>query len=194
MRPVSHLDSYRTAGHVEAPAPPLPVLPQPWDARLADPDGFHLDLIHRWMQSPHVAAFWRQAWPRDRWELELRDHLAGNDIRPVLVALEGRPVIYLEVYRAARDRVAKCYHARPHDIGLHIAVGELAMTDRGLVRTLLPVLTRALFDADPQCTRVILEPDVRNTRAIKSFQAGGFQLADEILLPDKVAALMVCPR
>ncbi|GLZ36109.1 hypothetical protein Lesp02_82960 [Lentzea sp. NBRC 105346] len=193
MKPVSHLDSYRN--RVEAPAPPAPLLlPKPWDAKLVDPDGFHLDLIHGWMQKPHVAAFWRQAWPRDRWEQELRGHLAGNDIRPFLVARDGHPVIYLEVYRAARDRVAQCYQARPHDIGLHVAIGELAMTDRGLVRALLPVLTKALFDADPHCTRVILEPDVRNTRAIKSFQAGGFVIADEILLPDKVAALMVCKR
>jgi acetyl CoA:N6-hydroxylysine acetyl transferase len=35
---------------------------------------------------------------------------------------------------------------------------------------------------------------VRNKRAIRSFEAGGFMAADEIMLPNKLALLMVCPR
>lgn len=192
MKPVSHLDSYRK--HTTADAPPIPVLTDPWKARTAHPDGYDLHLIHRWNQAPHVAAFWRQAWTLPRWEEELRGQLDGDDIRPLLISWHGRPVIYAEVYRAARDQVAQCYQVRPHDLGLHVAVGDLAMTDRGLVRSLLPQLTHALFDADPHCTRIVMEPDVRNRRAIRAFQAGGFMVADEIMLPNKVAVLMVCPR
>ncbi|WP_434442593.1 GNAT family N-acetyltransferase [Lentzea sp. E54] len=192
MKPVSHLDSYRT--QITAGAPPVPELPAPWDARVARSDGYDLHLVHRWNQAPHVAAFWRQAWTLPRWEEELRTHLKGDDVRPLLISWHGRPVIYAEVYRAARQAVAGCYQARPHDLGLNLAVGELAMTDRGLVRALLPRLTNALFEADPHCTRIVLEPDVRNTRAIRSFEAGGFMAADEIVLPGRVALLMVCKR
>ncbi|MET9230672.1 GNAT family N-acetyltransferase [Lentzea sp. NPDC003310] len=192
MKPVTHLDSYRR--RLTADAPPVPELSMPWDARLARPDGYDLHLVHRWNQAPHVAAFWRQAWTLPRWEEELRGHLAGDDVRPLLISWHGRPVIYAEVYRAARHAVAQGYRARPHDLGLNLAVGELAMTDRGLVRSLLPRLTDALFEADPHCTRIVLEPDVRNTRAIKSFEAGGFVATDEIMLPGKLALLMVCRR
>lgn len=192
MKPVSHLDSYRK--QVTAGAPPIPVLADPWQARVARPDGYDLHLIHRWHQAPHVAAFRRRAWPLPRWEQELDAHLGGDDVRSLLISWHGRPVIHAEVYRAARDVVSECYQARPHDLGLHLAVGELAMTDRGLVRSLLPRLTDALFEADPHCTRIVLEPDVRNKRAIRSFQAGGFLAADEIMLPNKVALLMVRPR
>lgn len=136
MKPVSHLDSYRT--QITAGAPPVPELPAPWDARVARSDGYDLHLVHRWNQAPHVAAFWRQAWTLPRWEEELRAHLKGDDVRPLLISWHGRPVIYAEVYRAARQAVAGCYQARPHDLGLNLAVGELAMTDRGLVRALLP--------------------------------------------------------
>jgi lysine N-acyltransferase len=196
VRPVTHLDAYRPTDDLSAvPGPPLPELTGGWHARAADPDTRDLDLVHRWMQSPHVAAFWHQAWPRERWEEELRGQLSGRHSLPVLVSRAGGdPVIYLEVYRAARDVVAKVYPARPHDLGLHVAVGELSMTDQGLVRGLLPVLTAALFEADPRCTRVLLEPDVRNRRAIASFTAGGFAPVGEVLLPDKVALLMVRTR
>lgn len=192
MKPVSHLDSYRK--HTTAGAPAIPGLSDPWQARAARSDGYDLHLIHRWHQAPHVAAFWRQAWTLPRWEEELRDHLAGDDVRPTLISWHGRPVIYAEVYRAARDEIGRCYQARPHDLGLRLAVGELALTDRGLVRSLLPHLADALFDADPHCTRIVMEPDVRNKRAIRSFQAGGFAAADEIMLPNRVALLMVRTR
>lgn len=192
MRPVSHLDSYRK--QVTAGAPPIPVLRDPWHARVARSDGYDLHLIHRWNQAPHVAAFRRQAWTLPRWEEELAGQLSGDDVRPLLISWHGRPVIHAEVYRAARDAVAGCYRTRPHDLGLHVAVGEFALTDRGLVRSLLPHLTAALFEADPHCTRIVLDPDVSNTRAIRSFEAGGFVIADEIMLPNKVALLMVCRR
>lgn len=192
MKPVSHLDSYRK--HTTADAPAIPELTDPWHARAARPDGYDLHLIHRWNQAPHVAAFWRQAWPLPRWEEQLESHLVGDDVRPLLISWHGRPVIYTEVYRTARHQIAECYQARPHDLGLRLAVGELAMTDRGLVQALLPHLSDALFEADPHCTRIVLEPDVRNTRAIRSFQAGGFMVADEIMLPNKVALLMVRTR
>ncbi|MFE2753074.1 GNAT family N-acetyltransferase [Actinosynnema sp. NPDC059335] len=192
---MSHLDAYRPTDDLSGvPGPPLPVLTGGWHARAVDPDTSDLDLVHRWMQAPHVAAFWHQAWPRARWEQELRAQLAGTHSLPVLVSRGGDPVIYLEVYRAARDVVAGVYPARPHDLGLHVAVGELAMTGQGLVREVLPEVARALFDADPRCTRVLLEPDVRNRRAIASFTAAGFAPVGEVLLPDKVAVLMVRTR
>ncbi|MFD1151203.1 GNAT family N-acetyltransferase [Saccharothrix hoggarensis] len=192
---MTHLDDYRPADDLSGvPGPPLPVLTDGWHARAVDPDSRDLDVVHRWMQAPHVAAFWHQAWPRDQWEAELRRQRGGRHSLPVLVSKRDDPVIYLEVYRAARDVVAEVYPARAHDLGLHVAVGDLGMTDRGLVRTLLPVLTKALFDADPHCTRVLLEPDVRNRRAIASFRAGGFEPVGEVLLPDKVALLMVRTR
>jgi RimJ/RimL family protein N-acetyltransferase len=192
VKPVTHLDSYRK--QATAGAPPIPVLTDPWEARAARPDGYDLHLIHRWHQAPHVAAFWQRAWALPRWERELRDQLDGDDVRPLLISWHGRPVIHAEVYRAARDAVAECYQARPHDLGLTLAVGELAMTDQGLVRSLLPPLADALFAADPHSTRIVMAPDVGNKRAIRSFEAGGFVAADEIMLPDKVALLMVRKR
>lgn len=188
MKPVSHLDSYRK--HTTAGAPAIPGLSDPWQARAARSDGYDLHLIHRWHQAPHVAAFARRAWTLPQWKTQLD----RDDVRTLLISWHGRPVIHAEVYRAARNVVGSSYQARPHDLGLTVAVGELAMTDQGLVRSLLPRLTDALFEADPHCTRIVLDPDVRNTRAIRSFEAGGFVAADEIMLPGKVALLMVCKR
>ncbi|HEY8371319.1 MAG TPA: GNAT family N-acetyltransferase [Pseudonocardiaceae bacterium] len=176
------------------PAPPLPHLSAPWSIRPAQADGEDLELVHRWMQAPHVAAFWKQAWPREQWAEELDRQLTGEHSLPCLASLDGEPVAYLEIYRVLRDRLAGHYPHRPHDLGVHVAIGELGRTGRGLGRALLRATAEGLLAADPHCTRVVAEPDVRNAPSVRAFVAAGFRRITEITLPDKRAALLVYPR
>ncbi|MFF8290042.1 GNAT family N-acetyltransferase [Streptomyces sp. NPDC016309] len=176
------------------PGPPLPLLSAPWSARVARPEGADLDLVHGWMRSPHIDAFWHQAWPRERWYEEIAGHLAGDAILPLLIDLDGRPLAYVEVYRVARDRLAGHYAELPHDLGVHIAIGDADRTGRGLGRTLLRVLARGLLAADPACVRVVAEPDVTNVPSLRAFGAAGFRPAGEVTFPEKTAALLVHPR
>jgi RimJ/RimL family protein N-acetyltransferase len=176
------------------PAPPLPLLNGPWSARVAQAEGTDPDLVHGWMRSPHVDAFWHQAWPRERWIEEIAGHLAGDAILPVLIDLDGRPLAYIEVYRVLRDRLAGHYPYHPHDLGVHIAIGEVNRTGQGLGRSLLRALAVGLLAADPECARVVAEPDVNNAPSLKAFAAAGFRPAGEVAFPDKTAALLVRPR
>ncbi|MFK0252397.1 GNAT family N-acetyltransferase [Streptomyces sp. NPDC090445] len=176
------------------PGPPLPLLPGPWSARTARAGGADLDLVHGWMQSPHIDAFWHQAWPRERWHEEIAGHLAGVAVRPVLVALDGEPVAYIEVYRVLRDRLTEHYAYHPRDLGVHIAVGEEARTGKGLGRTLLRALAEGLLAADPACPRVVAEPDAANTASLRAFGAAGYRRIREITLPEKTAVLLCHPR
>ncbi|HEX8705442.1 MAG TPA: GNAT family N-acetyltransferase, partial [Myxococcaceae bacterium] len=105
------------------PAPPLPRMATPWSVWPANPTK-DLERVHRWMQAPHVAAFWKQAWPVEPWRAELERQAAGNHSLPCMLALEGEPVAYLEVYRVVRDRLAGHYPVRPYDLGVHVAIGE----------------------------------------------------------------------
>jgi RimJ/RimL family protein N-acetyltransferase len=171
------------------PAPPLPVLAAPWSARV--PGGADdLMLIRRWMAEPHVEKFWHQDWPLQRWRAELSAQLAGRHSLPCLVAFDGEDVAYLEVYRVGRDVLAEHCEHEPHDLGLHIAIGDPARTGHGLGRVLLQAVAAGLLDADPQCTQVLAEPDVDNAPSIAAFAAAGFVPCGEITLPDKPALLM----
>ena len=184
----------RTPDDATIPGPPLPLLHGRWSARVARAEGADLDLVHGWMQSPHIDAFWHQAWPRERWYEEIAGHLAGDAVLPVLVDLDGRPLAYVEVYRVIRDRLAGHYPQLPHDLGVHIAIGEQARTGKGLGRTLLRALAEGLLAADPACVRVVAEPDVDNAPSLRAFEAAGFRPAGKVGFPDKTAALMIHPR
>ncbi len=181
------------AAHDVVPAPPVPRVGTPWAVRPASVSE-DLERVWRWMQAPHVAAFWNQAWSVERWRTELERQAAGDHSLPCMLDFEGRPVAYLEVYRVVRDRLAGHYATRPYDLGVHVAIGEPGRTGRGLGRTLLRAVAEGLLAADPRCTRVVAEPDSRNAPSLRAFGAAGFRTVGPITLPDKNATLLVYPR
>lgn len=151
----------------------------------------HLDLVHRWMHAEHVVPYWQQAWPREKVESYLRDQLDGAVSRPCLGSLAGVPVSYWEVYRPAGDPLGTAYHVDPHDLGIHVLIGERGLTGHGLGSMLLAAVAGELLRLDPACRRIVAEPDVRNTSSIKAFIRAGFRRETDIELPHKTAALMV---
>jgi RimJ/RimL family protein N-acetyltransferase len=180
--------------HREITGPPLPRMRIPWSVRPAEPGGADLDLIHDWMHASHVVAFWNQNWTRTRWTEELQRQRAGDHSLPCLVSYEGVEIAYLEVYRVTRDRLADYYAHQPTDLGVHVAIGNLSQTGRGLGQSLLREVAEGLLVSDHTCDRVVAEPDVHNVPSIKAFEKAGFQFTAEIDLPEKTAALVIHPR
>ncbi|MGH8793185.1 MAG: GNAT family N-acetyltransferase [Stackebrandtia sp.] len=181
-----------SASYAARPAPPR--LSAPWSLRTASPEGPELDTVREWMRRPHVEEFWHQAWDRQRWQDEWRDQLAGDHVTPCVASYEDELLAYVEIYRVSRDVLAGHYSVEPHDVGVHLAVGDVARTGRGLGRRLLRELSTSLLEADPRCVRVVAEPDVRNAPSVKAFTAAGFRTCGTIELPDKTAVLCVYPR
>ncbi|GGU27478.1 GNAT family N-acetyltransferase [Lentzea flava] len=176
----------------EVDAPPLPVLPPPWSVRPLSQDD--ADLVAGWMNTPHVAAAWDQAWPRQKWADELARQLAGDHSLPCLASYDGRPVAYLEIYRVVRDRLAAHYPAGSHDLGVHVAIGDPQDVGRGLGSALLRAVADGLLAADPECEQVVAEPNVLNLASQRAFRNAGFRHAGEVVFPHKKAALLIRSR
>lgn len=154
-----------------------------------------LPLIHRWMNDPAVAEFWKLAGPQNRTEDHLRTQLRTDGrTMPCLGMLDGTPMSYWEIYRADLDPLARHYLARPHDTGIHLLVGDAADRGRGLGSTLLRAVADLILDRRPTCARVVAEPDLGNTPSVAAFLSAGFRYADEVDLPGKRAALMIRDR
>ncbi|MFD8275501.1 GNAT family N-acetyltransferase [Streptomyces flaveolus] len=152
-------------------------------------------LISRWMNDRAVAAFWELTGPQSVTEDHVRAQLTGDGRSvPCLGLLEGTPMSYWEIYRADLDPLARYCPVRPHDTGIHLLIGDGADRGRGLGTTLIRAVADLVLDRRPGCTRVLAEPDVRNTASVAAFRGAGFQLAAEVDLPAKRAALMVRDR
>ena len=129
------------------PPPPIPVLPEPYGLRLADPDA-DAEMIAEWMNRPHLAESWEYAWPATRWHRYLRAQLQSSFSRPFIASLDGVDRGYVELYRAAKDSIATRYEHDPYDLGLHVAVADLDYIKQGHVSYLLPHLVASILDLD----------------------------------------------
>ncbi|MFF1920884.1 GNAT family N-acetyltransferase [Streptomyces sp. NPDC058221] len=154
-----------------------------------------LAVISRWMNDPAVAAFWELAGAETVTAEHLMPQLDGDGRSlPCLGVLSGVPMSYWEIYRADLDPLARHYPARPHDTGIHLLIGEVHHRGHGAGTTLLRAASDLVLDNRPLCTRVVAEPDLRNTPSVSAFLSAGFRFSAEVELPDKQAALMIRDR
>ncbi|MFF4660479.1 GNAT family N-acetyltransferase [Streptomyces sp. NPDC001381] len=193
-----------TLGRDEAPpSGPLPGRAGDWGSTATPVGAFRLvpvqverDLprIGRWMNEPAVAAFWELAGPLALTERHLRQLADAGHSHPCLGVLEGTPMSYWEIYRADLDPLARHYPARAHDTGIHLLIGDAATRGRGLGGLLLRAVTDLVLDRRPACSRVVAEPDLRNTPSVAAFLSAGFRFSAELDLPAKRAGLMIRDR
>ncbi|TDP39721.1 acetyltransferase (GNAT) family protein [Nocardia ignorata] len=188
-----------------APAPNLPVFEAPFALRMADPDGTDPDMLEEWMARPHLLESWEQDWDAQRRRENFRTQLAGTYSRPCILSLDlaviGQPerglvdVAYIELYRAAKDEIGKLYHADPGDIGVHIATAETAVMGKGIMTAWLSLLPAAVFAANPDCKRMMGDPDLRNEAIRRTLdktiwqRIGAFEVR-----PDRRIGLYTVPR
>jgi len=174
-------------------APPTPVLAQPYDFRVADPE-LDAELISEWMNRPHLAEGWEYDRPPSWWRGYLRAQLAGEYSRPFVGSFRGKDIAYLEVYRAAKDSIAPRYAVDPHDLGMHAAIADLRFVNKGIAPILLPRVVTSLFELDPQCRRIMFDPDHRNTGARAVCEWAGCTYLGEHDMANRRMALYALPR
>ncbi len=175
------------------PAPPTPVLGEPYFFRPADADA-DAELISEWMNRPHLAQAWEYDNPPSWWRNHLRAQLIGDYSRPFVGSFKGQEMAYLEVYRAAKDSIAPRYACDPHDLGLHAAIADLKFVNKGIAPILLPRVVASLFDLEPRCRRIMFDPDHRNSGARAVCEWAGCTFLGEHDMANRRMALYALPR
>jgi lysine N-acyltransferase len=174
-------------------APRTPALREPYALRLADPDA-DVEMVSEWMNRPHLAEAWEYDWPPRRWRRYLQAQLDGQYSRPLIGSFQGKDLGYVELYRAAKDSIGQRYAADPHDIGLHAAIADQRFVDRGFGPLLLPRIVASVFDSEPQCRRIMFDPDHRNTGARRVCEYAGCSFLGEHDMTNRRMALYALAR
>lgn len=149
------------------------------DARLDGP------VIHGWVNADR-AAFWGMRDLAEDQVIEIYAHMETLDTHHAhLLVKDGEPVALLQTYEPAADRVGACYPVEPGDIGVHLLMAPIG-PDGGR-----PGWTTALLSAAASYVllgldrdRVVVDPDVRNERAIARFRRQGFTPGPVVVLPE----------
>ncbi|MET9358358.1 GNAT family N-acetyltransferase [Streptomyces sp. NPDC006617] len=142
-------------------------------------------VVHGWV-SEERAAFWgMKDLTRDQ-VASVYAHMDTLDTHHAfLVVKDGEPAALLQTYDPAADRVSECYAAEPGDIGVHLLLapagtegarpGWTAALSGALMAYVLLGLDR---------TRIVVDPDVANEKAIARFLKQGFTPGPAVVLPE----------
>ncbi len=176
------------------PSPPAKAeVPAPYTFRLADPDA-DAAMIAEWMSRPHLAQAWEYVWPTPRWHRYLCAQLDGSYSRPFIASHDGKDQAYVELYRAAKDSIATRYDCDPYDLGIHAGMADLGFMNKGVAQIVLPHLVASVLDAEPQCRRIMFDPDHRNTMARRFCASSGCVFLGEHDMANRRMALYALPR
>ncbi|MER6070531.1 GNAT family N-acetyltransferase [Streptomyces sp. NPDC001817] len=143
------------------------------------------DVVHGWVSQERAVHWGMNGLSRDQ-VAGIYAHMAGLDTHHAhLVTWDGAPAALLQTYEPAADRVGACYDVRPGDLGVHVLLGPAGPDGPrpGWTSALLTVMTAyALRGLDRR--RLVVDPDVRNTRAIARFERQGFVRGPAVVLPE----------
>ncbi|MFD6178829.1 MULTISPECIES: GNAT family N-acetyltransferase [unclassified Isoptericola] len=141
-----------------------------------------LDVLHAWVNRPH-AGFWGLAGlSRD----DLSATYAFVDSLPThhayLVRWDGEPVVLVQLYHPEDDPVATAYDVQTGDVGVHFFKGSDGPAARYGVAPwdVVGPAVLGLALALPGARRLVVEPDVRNERAVARMVAFGFEPAGTV--------------
>ncbi|MFG3549279.1 GNAT family N-acetyltransferase [Streptomyces sp. NPDC047725] len=142
-------------------------------------------LLHSWV-SEERAAFWgMNGLTRDQVE-DVYAHMATLDTHHAfLMVKDGEPVALLQTYEPEADRVSECYDVEPGDIGVHLLLAPAGT--RGARPGWTAALSRVVVEyalAGLGRTRIVVDPDVRNDKAIARFVKQGFTAGPAVVLPE----------
>ncbi|MEV6771194.1 GNAT family N-acetyltransferase [Nocardia sp. NPDC051030] len=188
-----------------APAPVIPEFAAPFSLRPVDIEGSDPETITEWMHRPHLLETWEQDWDIERRYADCTAQLAGTFSRPCILGydftalglpeLGPREVAYVELYRPAKDEIARLYEADPRDMGFHIATADTNLLGRGVMSRWMRQLAERILATEPECLRVMCEPDYRNTPMRKALEKTGWHhLGDFDIRPDRRISLYAFPR
>ncbi|WP_081339233.1 GNAT family N-acetyltransferase [Micrococcus luteus] len=99
----------------------------------------------------------------------------------------GTLVALVQTYDPRAEEVGGAYEVRDGDLGFHFITAPGGLQGRARATAYRSIVD--WLGARPGTRRLVIEPDVRNTRAVKTARALGFTVDREVELPGKRAAL-----
>ncbi|MHC3471156.1 GNAT family N-acetyltransferase [Streptomyces sp. 7R007] len=152
--------------------------------RPLDPHG-DAEVVHRWTAGPRAAFWGMNGLTRDQ-VAEIYAHMDTLDTHHAfLIVKDGEPVGLLQTYEPAADRVSECYEVADGDIGIHLLLapaGPDGARPGWSAAVFAAVTAYVLKGLDRR--RVVVDPDVRNDRAIARFLRQGFEAGPVVVLPE----------
>ena len=132
-------------------------------------------LLLDWFRRDHVRRWWYdEPTTLDGMEAEYGAVVDGREPTDAyVILLDGRPIGFVQSYRAADYAEAWPVDAPPGAVGLDLLIGEPELTGRGLGAEILRLYAARLFES-PEVTQMIAGVELTNERSLRAFEKAGF--------------------
>jgi RimJ/RimL family protein N-acetyltransferase len=148
--------------------------------RPIDPDR-DAPLLHGWVNEER-ARFWGMVGTTVEQVRDIYAHLDSlTTHHGFLVLRDDEPACLFQTYDPAADRVSECYEVRPGDIGVHLLIAPGTAHEPGFTGRLLGALVDFCLKDH---SRIVVEPDAANEKAIARMVRAGFEPGPEVVLPE----------
>jgi aminoglycoside 6'-N-acetyltransferase len=141
-------------------------------------------LLQKWLSAPHVAAWWREPLDLAKIEAKYGPRVDGAEPTHVFVIEHsGRQVGWIQWYLwSDYPKHALQLGAELSSAGIDLAIGEPAMTGRGLGPVVICKFLKQIVFANPGVSAVISDPEENNVRSMRAFEKAGFGVASTVQL------------
>lgn len=151
-------------------------------------------LLHSWVTRPYAAFWGMQSATVAEVAAEYAAIQSSGHHHALLGLDAGVPAFLTEEYLPGSSPLASLYPVHPGDAGMHLLVAPPSSAPKpGYTAAVMDAVLGRLFER-PDVERVVVEPDVRNTKIGALNTRFGFRPARTITLPDKEALLSFCTR
>lgn len=150
--------------------------------------------LHRWFTEPRAAFWGMQHHTPGEVEAVYAEMMRSGRALACVGEINGRDAFVLECYDPAHDEIGRHYDVQPGDVGMHFFVGPAeagGLPIHGFTRHVFQSLMRFIFE-QLRAERVVVEPDIRNTKVHALNAAMGFEVHGPLTLPHKTALLSSC--
>ena len=134
----------------------------------------HRTLLESWVTQPH----WREWWGDPAEELRLIYAVEDGEHEPYIAHVGERPVAYIQAWWPTKHEDIIWQRGMPATTrGIDISIGDAADLGKGLGTLIIRHFAAKLFAEG--ATRLVIDPDLRNERAIACYMKAGFTPYDE---------------
>lgn len=131
----------------------------------------HFPLLRQWLSQPHV----REWWGEPETELgHIRVDRSEENVEGFVFSCDERPAGYIQHWQPRGDEEEEWpKQLPPGTYGIDMFIGPADMIEKGVGGTVLRAFAGRLFEQG--ALRLVIDPDPRNTRAIRAYEKVGFR-------------------
>lgn len=144
-----------------------------------------LALIHRWLNTPHVARWWYDdAGSYEEVAERYAPYIEGEEgVEPYLILHADRPIGYIQTGRISHDEEYDRLVGIEDSAGVDLFIGGEEFVHKGLGPHVLRLFLERIVLADEDIKACVIGPEPENRAAIRAYEKAGFRYFKTIQVP-----------